>query len=69
MPKKSVKVQKKSVKAPKKKSVKVPKKKSVKAPKKVQIKGMKIEVVGRCQNGKCVFMRRRTPINSSMLRK
>lgn len=68
MPRKSVKAQKKSVKVPKKKSVKVPKK-SVKVPKKVQIKGMKIEVVGRCQNGKCVFMRRKTPINSSMLRK
>ena len=76
-PKKSVKAPKKSVKAPKKKSVKAPKKKSVNVPmkksvnvpmNKVQIHGMKFEVVGRCQNGKCVFMKKRTPINPSMLR-
>ena len=72
MPKKSVKAQKKSLKAQKKKapkkSVKEQKKKSVNMSKKhVQIHGMKFEVVGRCQNGNCVFMKKRTPINPSML--
>ena len=67
--KKSVKAPKKSVNVPKKKSVKASKKKSVNVPmNKVQIQGMKFEVVGRCQNGKCVFMKKRTPINPSMLR-
>ena len=35
----------------------------------VRVKGMKLEVIGRCHNGRCVFLKRRTPINSSMLRK
>jgi len=35
----------------------------------VHIKGMKVELIGRCHNGRCVFLKRKTPINSSMLRK
>ena len=44
-------------------------KKVVKPKKEVRVEGMKLEVIGRCQNGRCVFLKRKTPINSSMLRK
>jgi len=44
-------------------------KKVVKPKKEVRVEGMKLEVIGRCHNGRCVFLKRRTPINSSMLRK
>ncbi len=44
-------------------------KKVAKPKKSVQVKGMKLEVIGRCHNGRCVFLKRRTPINTSMLRK
>ena len=43
--------------------------KAVKPKNDVRVKGMKLEVIGRCHNGRCVFLKRRTPINSSMLRK
>ena len=42
---------------------------SLKPKKSVQVKGMKLEVIGRCHNGRCVFLKRKTPINTSMLRK
>ena len=35
----------------------------------VRVEGMKLEVIGRCHNGSCVFLKRKTPINTSMLRK
>ena len=44
-------------------------KKVVKPKKEVRVEGMKLEVIGRCHNGRCVFLKRKTPINSSMLRK
>ena len=44
-------------------------KKVVKPKKEVRVEGMKLEVIGRCHNGRCVFLKRRTPINTSMLRK
>ena len=44
-------------------------KKVVKPKKEVRVEGMKLEVIGRCHNGRCVFLKRKTPINTSMLRK
>mgnify|MGYP006182965049 CR=1 FL=1 len=65
--KKVVSKSKKSMKA--KKSKKVAKKAVSKSKNAVHIKGMKVELIGRCHNGRCVFLKRKTPINSSMLRK
>jgi hypothetical protein len=42
---------------------------ALKPKKAVRVEGMKLEVIGRCHNGSCVFLKRRTPINTSMLRK
>ena len=66
--KKSMKVAKKAV-SKSKKSKKVAKKVVSKSKNAVHIKGMKVELIGRCHNGRCVFLKRKTPINSSMLRK
>jgi hypothetical protein len=62
----------KSMKPVAKKSKKVAsksKKVASKSKKAVRVEGMKLEVIGRCHNGRCVFLKRRTPINTSMLRK
>ena len=69
--KKSMKVAKKAVsKSKKSKKVAMKSKKVVsKSKNAVHIKGMKVELIGRCHNGRCVFLKRKTPINSSMLRK
>ena len=67
MPKKVASKSKKVV--SKSKKVVKPKKVVSKSKKEVRVEGMKLEVIGRCHNGRCVFLKRRTPINSSMLRK
>ena len=63
------KVASKSKKVLKPKKVVSKSKKVVKPKKAVRVEGMKLEVIGRCHNGRCVFLKRRTPINTSMLRK
>ena len=68
MPKKVASKSKKVV-SKSKKVVSKSKKVVSKSKKEVRVEGMKLEVIGRCHNGRCVFLKRRTPINSSMLRK